>query len=60
MLGYKDHYPKYSTAAETPSHEGADPPSTTTMMARGVALVVSVLACQTVEIRVPPWAKSGC
>jgi quercetin dioxygenase-like cupin family protein len=42
LLGYKDHYPKYSEA-ETPSAEGAGPPSTTSVMARGVALVVPLL-----------------
>ena len=42
LLGYKDHYPKYSEA-ETPSAEGAGPPSTTSVMARGVALVVLLL-----------------
>ena len=38
LLGYKDHYPKYSAAAEPPSVEGAGPPSTRSVMARGVAL----------------------
>ena len=42
LLGYKDHYPKYSEA-ETQSGEGAGPPSTTSVMARGVALVVPLL-----------------
>lgn len=42
MLGYKDHYPKYS-GAETPSGEGAGPPSTMSVMARGVAMVASLL-----------------
>jgi quercetin dioxygenase-like cupin family protein len=42
LLGYEDHYPKYSEA-ETPSAEGAGPPSTTSVMARGVALVVPML-----------------
>lgn len=42
FLGYKDHYPKYS-GAETPSGEGAGPPSTTSVMARGVAMAASLL-----------------
>jgi hypothetical protein len=42
LLGYKDHYPKYS-AVETPSAEGAGPPSTPRVMARGVALLVLLL-----------------
>ncbi|HEX2739964.1 MAG TPA: cupin domain-containing protein [Rubrobacter sp.] len=42
MLGYKDHYPKYS-GAETPSGEGAGPPSKGSVMARGVAMVASLL-----------------
>lgn len=42
MLGYKDHYPKYS-GTETPSGEAAGPPSTMSVMARGVALVASLL-----------------
>lgn len=42
MLGYKDHYPKYS-GAETPTGEGAGPPSTGSVIARGVAIVASLL-----------------
>ena len=42
LLGYKDHYPKYS-AAGSPSVEGGAPPSTTSVMARGVALVAPLL-----------------
>ncbi len=42
LLGYKDHYPKYS-AAGAPSVEGGAPPSATSVMARGVALVVPLL-----------------
>ena len=42
LLGYKDHYPKYS-AAEAPSVEGGAPPPTTSVVARGVALVVALL-----------------
>jgi len=37
LLGYKDHYPKYS-GAETAGAEGAGPPSKTSVMARGVAM----------------------
>jgi quercetin dioxygenase-like cupin family protein len=43
LLGYKGHYPKYSAAAEPPSVEGAGPPSTRSVMARGVGLGVSLL-----------------
>ena len=42
LLGYKDQYPKYS-AAETPSGEGAGPPSTTSVMARAVTMATSLL-----------------
>ena len=42
LLGYRDHYPKYS-APETPSGEGAGPPSTRSVMARAVALVASLV-----------------
>ena len=37
LLGYRDHYPRYS-APETLSGEGAGPPSTTSVMARGAVL----------------------
>jgi quercetin dioxygenase-like cupin family protein len=53
LLGYKDHYPKYS-AAEAPSVEGAAPPSTTTVMARGVALVVALLVSSLILLG---WAR---
>ena len=42
LLGYKDHYPKYS-ATETPSGEGAGPPSKTSVMARALAVATSLL-----------------
>jgi quercetin dioxygenase-like cupin family protein len=42
LLGYKDHYPKYSSA-EAPGGEGAGPPSTTSVMARALALAASLL-----------------
>ena len=43
LLGYKDHYPKYS-GPRAPGGEGAGPPSDTRVMAGGVAVVVSLLA----------------
>jgi quercetin dioxygenase-like cupin family protein len=42
LVGYRDHYPKYS-GADTPSEEGAGPPSKTSVMARGVAMAASLL-----------------
>ena len=42
LVGYRDHYPKYS-APETPSGEGAGPPSTRSVMARAVAMVASLV-----------------
>ena len=40
LLGYKDHYPKYSGAGSS------GPPSTTRVMASGVAMVASLaVAC---------------
>jgi mannose-6-phosphate isomerase-like protein (cupin superfamily) len=42
LLGYRDHYPKYS-GADTPSDEGAGPPSKTSVMARGVAMAAPLL-----------------
>lgn len=42
LLGYKDHYPRYSTA-EAPGAVGVGPPSTRRVMARGVALAASLL-----------------
>ena len=42
LVGYKDHYPKYS-APETPSGEGAGPPSTTSVMARALAIAASLV-----------------
>ena len=40
LLGYKDHYRKYS-AADNPG--GAEPPSTTSVMVRAVVLVASLV-----------------
>jgi mannose-6-phosphate isomerase-like protein (cupin superfamily) len=42
LVGYRDHYPKYS-GADTPNDEGAGPPSKTSVMARGVAMAASLL-----------------
>jgi hypothetical protein len=42
LVGYRNHYPKYS-GADTPSDEGAGPPSKTSVMARGVAMAASLL-----------------
>lgn len=42
LLGYKDHYPKYSEA-ETPNCKGAGPPSKTSVMARAVAMAALLL-----------------
>jgi len=39
VLGYKDHYPKYSAVGA----EGAGPPSTTSVMVRGVAMAALLL-----------------
>jgi quercetin dioxygenase-like cupin family protein len=43
LLGYRDHYPKYS-GPQAPGGEGAGPPSTARVMASGVAMVASLLA----------------
>jgi quercetin dioxygenase-like cupin family protein len=40
LLGYRDHYGKYSPAEDP---EGTEPPSKTSVMVRGVALVASLL-----------------
>jgi quercetin dioxygenase-like cupin family protein len=42
LLGYRDHYPKYGEAGDAGA-EGAGPPSTTSVMARAVALAASLL-----------------
>ena len=42
MLGYRDHYPKYS-GAETPGAEGAGPPTSTEVMARAATIASSLL-----------------
>jgi quercetin dioxygenase-like cupin family protein len=43
LLGYRDHYPKYS-GPQGQWGEGAGPPSTARVMARGVAMVASLSA----------------
>jgi len=42
LVGYRDHYPKYS-GADTPSEEGAGPPSTMSVIARAAAMLASLL-----------------
>jgi quercetin dioxygenase-like cupin family protein len=42
LVGYRDHYPKYSGAC-TPTDQGAGPPSKTSVMARGVAMAAPLL-----------------
>jgi hypothetical protein len=42
LLGYRDHYPKY-IEADTPGGEGAGPPSTTMVVARGTSAATLVL-----------------
>jgi quercetin dioxygenase-like cupin family protein len=42
LVGYRDHYPKYS-GADTPSDEGAGPPSQTSVVARAAAMLASLL-----------------
>jgi len=42
LLGYRDHYPRYS-AAEAPGAGSSGPPSTARVMAGGVAAVASLL-----------------
>jgi quercetin dioxygenase-like cupin family protein len=42
LLGYRDHYPRYS--AEEDGKEGVGPPSKVSMMARGAVLVGGLLA----------------
>lgn len=42
-LGYRGSYPKYSGHPESPSGEEAGPPSTTRVMARGVALAALLM-----------------
>lgn len=48
LLGYGDHYGKYSPAEDW---EKAEPPSKTSVMARGTALVASLLAVNLFLIR---------
>src|SRR5829696_8261630 len=52
LVGYKDHYPKYS-APETPSGKGAGPPSTTSVMARALAMVGALAVASSVLIGRP-------
>ncbi len=54
LLGYKAHYPKYSGWGPS-SGEGAGSPSTTSVMARGVALVGLLLVASLSLVR---WARS--
>jgi hypothetical protein len=42
VLGYKDHYPRYS--AEEEGKGGAGPPSTVSVMTRGALLVGGIVA----------------
>jgi hypothetical protein len=42
VLGYRDYYPKYDEAGDAGA-EGAGPPSTTSVMARAVALAATLL-----------------
>ena len=42
LLGYRDHYPKYS-GVQAPGAEGAGPPPTTKVMARAATIVTSLL-----------------
>ena len=44
LLGYKDHYPRYSAEDGT---GGAEPPSTASVMARGAALVGRLVVAST-------------
>jgi quercetin dioxygenase-like cupin family protein len=50
LLGYKDHYPKYS-AAEAPGAGGAGPPSTTRMVAGAFAVAASLLVASLYWLR---------
>jgi quercetin dioxygenase-like cupin family protein len=45
MLGYRDHYPKYS-GAEAPGADGAGPPSSTEVMSR-MAVIATALSVAT-------------
>lgn len=54
LLGYKDHYPKYSEP-QAPGAEGAGPPSTTRLVTRGVAMAASLLAT---SLFLLGWARS--
>lgn len=56
LLGYKDHYPKYSEA-ETPGSEGAGPPAKTNVMARAVAMVSLLLVASLFLFGRKRWRK---
>ena len=58
LLGYKDHYPRYS-GSETPSGEGAGPPSTTSVMARAVAIATSLLLASLFLLGKMRWRGKG-
>ena len=50
LLGYKDHYPKYS-GDSAPGAGGAGPPSTARVMAGGVAVAASLLVASLFLVR---------
>jgi len=43
VLGYEEHYPKYSEEVGTAGVEGAGPPSKTSVIARGATMATSLL-----------------
>jgi quercetin dioxygenase-like cupin family protein len=43
LLGYRDHYPRYSAPETLSGKEEAGPPSTTSVMARAVAIAASLV-----------------
>jgi quercetin dioxygenase-like cupin family protein len=53
MLGYRDHYPRYS-GAEAPGAEGAGPPSSTEVMAR-MAVIATALSVATLFLLRRIW-----
>jgi quercetin dioxygenase-like cupin family protein len=50
LLGYKDHYPKYS-AAEAPGAGEDGPPSTTRVMVKGVVMAASLVVASWFLVR---------
>jgi quercetin dioxygenase-like cupin family protein len=58
VLGYKDHYPKYSET-EDPGSKGAGPPSTTSVTTRGIALMVSLLATSLLVVGMVRRSREG-